>query len=976
ELNKRYHTPAMETLAEQGMKFTQAYACPLCSPTRVSLMTGVNSARHMVTNWTLRKNISPDRDHETLEIPVWNVNGLSPVEGIENTFVAKTLPMYLQEVGYTTIHAGKAHWGAKGTPGEDPLNLGFDVNIAGHAAGGPGSYYGKYNFSAAWRNADRIWDVPGLEKYHGQEINITEALTLEAMDEMQKAVEDKKPFYLYMSHYAIHAPWEKDERFYQKYADRGLSDFEATYASMIESMDKSLGDIMNKVRELAIEDNTIIMFMSDNGSPSQCPQNEPLRGCKISPYEGGIREPMIVYWPSMTKAGSVCNTPLIIEDFFPTILEMGGVNLNKVSEEIDGISFIPLLQGKKVRSAKREFFWHFPHNYGFEPYSVIRKGDWKLINWYKDGKTELYNIPNDISEKIDLSTQHPEIVEKLVTSLGKYLKSCGAGIPMEKSSSQSETIELAKPSEIQYKWHEQERIMFVCLDPCTWQGREYDNHSVPLDRINPKDLNTDQWCEVAQSWGAKEILFVAKHTGGFCWWQTETTDYGIRNTPYKEGKGDVLKELSESCKEYGLNLGIYVYPGDETWGAGIGSGGLTKDSSKQEVYNKVFRQQLTETLTNYGETIEVWFDGSCKIDVSDILEKYAKNSVIFQGPHATLRWPGTESGKLFYPAWNTVKSEDFETGVSTQIHGDPDGDIWAPLETNTTLYDHHWFWSPEKEKKRKSLDQLMECYYKSVGYGSVFLLNSTPDTNGLIPADDIKLYKAFRQEIDRRFKKPLAAIKNKKGELKTLNFKLTKKVNHLITMEDYRQGHRIREYSIEGYRNGQWEELYKGQSVGRKKIDFFPDVEISKIRIKALNSIGEPLIRSLSAYYVEDFIPPKKQSVHAWSTWARIGQWDNNGFENGIKEIKVDLSAKIKYPGQFSLKITPDNSDIEIEIVNAEIHYEGHRALDEFVTVEGNSIQINRTAQVTDESSSVIYLSIKCQEACKGIIEFKPALIY
>ncbi len=194
---------------------------------------------------------------------------------------------------------------------------------------------------------------------------------------------------------------------------------------------------------------------------------------------------------------------------------------------------------------------------------------------------------------------------------------------------------LATPSSVQYKWHEQERLMFVCLDPCTWQGREYDDHSMPLERINPIALNTDQWCETATLWGAKEILFVAKHTGGFCWWQTETTDYGIKNTPYKDGKGDVLKELSESCEKYGLNLGIYVYPGDDTWGAGVGSGGQNQDPAKQEAYNKVFRQQLTEDISNYGDVMEVWFDGSCVIDVSDILEKYARNSVIFQGPHAT-----------------------------------------------------------------------------------------------------------------------------------------------------------------------------------------------------------------------------------------------------------------------------------------------------------------------------------------------------
>ncbi|HPE75335.1 MAG TPA: sulfatase [Draconibacterium sp.] len=431
ELNKRYKTPAMETLAAKGMKFTQAYACPLCSPTRVSLMTGMNAARHAVTNWTLRKNVSPDTEHNTLEIPEWNVNGLSPVDNIENTYVAKTLPMYLQEAGYKTIHAGKAHWGAKDTPGENPLNLGFDVNIAGHCAGGPGSHWGLKNFSAEWRNGDTIWNVPGLEKYLGKDIFLTEALTIEAIAEMEKAVAGTKPFYLYMAHYAIHAPWEKDDRFYQKYIDSGLTEFEATYASMIEGMDKSLGDILEKVTALGIEKNTIIIFMSDNGSPSQCPQNYPLRSHKISPYEGGIRDPMIVYWPGVTTAGSVTNEPLIIEDFFPSILEMAGV---KSTGKIDGESFTPLLKGENVDNSDREFYWHFPHNYSFEPYSVIRKGDWKLIYWYKDGKKELYNIPNDIGEKTDLYSQQPEIVKDLSIRLGKYLKSVGAKAPVEKES--------------------------------------------------------------------------------------------------------------------------------------------------------------------------------------------------------------------------------------------------------------------------------------------------------------------------------------------------------------------------------------------------------------------------------------------------------------------------------------------------------------------------------------------------------------
>ena len=531
---------------------------------------------------------------------------------------------------------------------------------------------------------------------------------------------------------------------------------------------------------------------------------------------------------------------------------------------------------------------------------------------------------------------------------------------------------LAIPSEVQYQWHEQERIMFVCLDPCTWQGREYDNHSVPLSRINPKKLDTDQWCETAQLWGAKEILFVAKHTGGFCWWQTETTDYGIKDTPYKNGKGDVLKELSESCKKYGLNLGIYVYPGDETWGAGIGSGGQTKDPAKQEAYNQVFRRQLEETLSNYGDVIEVWFDGSCVIDVSDILEKYASQSVIFQGPQASLRWPGTESGKLFYPAWNTVKSKDFKTGVSTQVHGDPNGDVWAPLETNTTLYDHFWFWSPEKMQKRKSLDELMECYYKSVGYGSVFLLNSTPDTTGLIPEADRKLYKALGQEIARRFNTPVAATQNEKGNEVILDLPSHQKINHVVIMEDYRLGHRIREYRVEGWSNGSWKVLCNGQSVGRKKIDYFEDTEVSKIKFMVTKNVNEPALRSLEVFYVGNFTPPRHHEIRPWSQWQELGTFNTEKND----DIEVDLTGKIKIPGQFTIKLDPGEEGEKISIAHVKLMYDGRRVLDDFVTISGNEININRTAQVTDENTIKLVLSLKEGAANTGQILFKPALIY
>ncbi len=420
------------------MKITQAYATAVCSPSRISLMTGMNAARHQVTNWTLRKDKSPDPVNKQISTPEWNMNGLCLDQHVSRTVRATTLPQLLRDAGYRTIHVGKAHFGAVGTPGEDPLNLGFDVNIAGHAAGGPGSYYGKYNFSAKWRNGDAIWDIPGLEKYHGQNVYLTEILTVEANRQIDKAVLDDKPFYLYMSHYAIHAPWEKDERYYQKYIDSGLNDFNASYASMIEGMDKSLGDIMDNIEAHGISDNTLIVFMSDNGQPKQALLNKPLRGHKLTPYEGGSRVPFIASWPGKIKHGSETIDYIIIEDVFPTFLDIANINYHeKLIQDIDGVSFLPLLEGKSPENNNRPIFWHFPHTYDHLPYSAVRKGDWKLIYHHLDQRFELFNLEQDIAEAKDLAKYEKAKVKELSDILSFFLKESKAGMPVYKNGSQA-----------------------------------------------------------------------------------------------------------------------------------------------------------------------------------------------------------------------------------------------------------------------------------------------------------------------------------------------------------------------------------------------------------------------------------------------------------------------------------------------------------------------------------------------------------
>ena len=445
--NDRYETPNMERLAREGMKFTQAYATPVCSPTRVSLMTGMNAARHRVTNWTLEKDSMKQMEinHPTLKFPRWNVNGMSPVGGDSLAVHAMPLPQALHDTGYFTIHAGKAHLGAIGTPGENPLNLGFDINIAGHAAGAPESYLGMENFGNG-KKGKEIWAVPGLEEYHGKDIFLTEAITQKALKAVDSAVTRQQPFFLYMSHYAVHSPIMGDARFIEKYLEKGLDATEAKYASMIEGMDKSLGDLMNYLEHKNIAENTVILFMSDNGGLSAHARggaphthNAPLSSGKGSMHEGGIREPMLVKWPGKIEPESVSDYQLIIEDFYPSILEIAGIDSLQTIQKIDGESFVSILKGEQEYNGVRPLFWHYPNEWGpsgpgIGAASTVRKGDFKFIYYHADRRMEMFNIKEDISETKNLMLENPDQAKNLAAVLSDYLKSVDAQMPVEKET--------------------------------------------------------------------------------------------------------------------------------------------------------------------------------------------------------------------------------------------------------------------------------------------------------------------------------------------------------------------------------------------------------------------------------------------------------------------------------------------------------------------------------------------------------------
>ncbi|MDE6782565.1 MAG: sulfatase-like hydrolase/transferase, partial [Paramuribaculum sp.] len=294
--------------------------------------------------------------------------------------------------------------------------------------------------------------TPGLDQYWQSGVFLTEALTLEALKALDSARATDKPFYLYMSHYAVHVPLDKDDRFYDKYRARGLDDTEARYASLVEGMDKSLGDILDYLTDTDQLDNTIIIFMSDNGgldygargATDDGRHNSPLRSGKGSAYEGGIREPMIVYWPGTVTPGTTIDDYLIIEDFYPSILEMAGIGTYAVPQTIDGQSFVPLLSGTGSTDPERILVWNTPHTWlpvefeekgqGYGQTCAIRRGDYKLVYFYRTGRKELYNIREDIGETTDLSAEKPELTEELSRQLGQYLRSVDAPRPTFKST--------------------------------------------------------------------------------------------------------------------------------------------------------------------------------------------------------------------------------------------------------------------------------------------------------------------------------------------------------------------------------------------------------------------------------------------------------------------------------------------------------------------------------------------------------------
>lgn len=419
-----YETPNLDQMARDGARFTDAYAaCPVCSPTRASIMSGQWPQRTGVTDYIGAAATPQQWKRNTKMLPAPYADRLA--------LDTPTLAKAMKGAGYATFFAGKWHLGPEGWW---PENQGFDVNMGGVDRGGP---YGGKKYFSPYANP-RLPDGPEGE-------HLPDRLATET----NKFIEANKdrPFFAYFSFYSVHTPLMAREDLRKKYEEKRtrlglvekwgregerdvrLVQEHAVYAGMVEAMDQAVGKVLAKLDELGLRENTLVIFTSDNGglatSEGWPTSNLPLRGGKGWMYEGGIREPLIVRWPAVVKAGSVVSTPVSSPDFFPTLLEAAGAK-PQPGQTLDGASLMPVLRGGGL--PERALFWHYPHygNQGGAPGAAVRRGDWKLIEWAEDSRTELFNLAQDLGEQHDLSAKETQRVQQLRAELAAWQKQVGA----------------------------------------------------------------------------------------------------------------------------------------------------------------------------------------------------------------------------------------------------------------------------------------------------------------------------------------------------------------------------------------------------------------------------------------------------------------------------------------------------------------------------------------------------------------------
>ena len=418
-----------------------------------------------------------------------------------------------------------------------------------------------------------------------------------------------------------------------------------------------------------------------------------------------------------------------------------------------------------------------------------------------------------------------------------------------------------RPTATQLEWQDCELGMFYHFDIPVyqpgWDWRSWKGLPTP-DVYRPEALDTDQWLEAAVALGAKYAVFVAKHCSGFLQWQSELYPYGVRQSPWRDGRGDVVADFVESCHKVGIKPGLYASVTANAYlevdNPGLVNRGRGGDATAQDRYRAICEQMLEELWGRYGPLFEVWFDGGALPpsgggpDLVPILQRLQPDAAVFQGPAATIRWIGNERGLAPYPCWATVTESSDGDEVDYNGSGDPNGRRWLPGECDVPVRNHEWFWTPDDEGKLYGLEELVDMYYQSVGHNCNLLLNANPGPDGLVPEADFQRYVELGREIRRCFGAPLASTSGT-GSVVQLDLPEPSRVDHVSIREDIAAGERIRAYTVEGHVGAdRWTPLCHGESVGHRHIQRLDPVEVAALRLCVTESVAEPQIRDLSVY--------------------------------------------------------------------------------------------------------------------------------
>ena len=497
-----------------------------------------------------------------------------------------------------------------------------------------------------------------------------------------------------------------------------------------------------------------------------------------------------------------------------------------------------------------------------------------------------------------------------------------------------EKIDIASrliPTEQQLNWQRGELTAFLHFGMNTFTGREWGDGTENPEWFNPTNLDCEQWVLALKDGGFKYAILTAKHHDGFCLWQTKTTEHSVKNSPWRDGKGDLVREFSEACKKHGLKFGVYLSPWDRN----------AECYGDSPAYNKFFIEQLSELLTNYGEVYEVWFDGACaegpngKRQVYDwqayleTIHKLQPNAVsAIMGDD--VRWVGNEGGlgrdtewsaTVYTPDSHPNAAQNGELGINAMSKDLGSRELvakarmmyWYPSEVDVSIRPG-WFYHPEEDGRVRSVANLVDIYYQSVGCNSVLLLNIPPDKRGLLHEVDVNNLKEFGEYIKKSFADNAVVNGNKlwraaEGKNNIYKVKRGAVVNTLLLQEDIAKGQRVESFLVEGYINGSWQHLTEGTTIGYKRLLRFSDCQPEKIRLTILGTRNAANIANVGLYYAEPLQQAGtsiKTSDIATDKWQIVGSDDRTAIDGnrstvwraeGLATLTVDMGKEEEIKG-------------------------------------------------------------------------------